>query len=388
MRVLQIISSSGMYGAEAVILNLSRFLNEGSHCSMVGVFSNSSAPNHQLHDRAAKEGIESNLIPCNGQVDRTTIANIRELAVRTGADVVHAHGYKADIYVYLALRGLGIPFVSTCHTWYDNDLSVFLYGVADRFVLRKFGQVVAVSDEVRVRLLKAGVREEKIHLVRNGIDLRPFNNVVPSLREVSASDRALIVGLIGRLSWEKGIDIFLRAVARVVVKFPGTKFVVVGEGPDQDKLELLIDELKIRENVLMLGRREDMPSVYASLDVMVSSSRQEGLPMAILEGMASGLPLVATAVGEVPTVVTEDRTGVLVPPEDADSLAAAIVDLLRDPAKRVRLGAAAKQLIKEEYSAERMTADYLRVYAEAIAPVKIGRGKLVESSAAHQGNAK
>jgi glycosyltransferase involved in cell wall biosynthesis len=377
-----------MYGAEAVILNLSRFLNEGPHCSMVGVFSNSSAPNHQLHERAVKEGIVSNLIPCNGQVDRTTIANIRELAVRTGADVVHAHGYKADIYVYLALRGLGIPFVSTCHTWYDNDLSVFLYGVADRFVLRKFARVVAVSDEVRVRLLKAGVREEKVDLVRNGIDLRPFDNVVPSLREVSASDGPLIVGLIGRLSWEKGIDIFLRAVARVVVEFPSAKFVVVGEGPDQDKLELLIDELGIRENISMLGRREDMPSIYASLDVMVSSSRQEGLPMAILEGMASGLPLVATAVGEVPTVVKDGRTGVLVPPEDADSLAVAIVDLLRDSAKRLRLGEAAKQLIKEEYSAERMTADYLRVYAEAIAPVKIERGKLVESSAAHQGNAK
>ena len=146
MRVLQIISSSGMYGAEAVILNLSRFLNAGPHCSMVGVFSNSSAPNHQLHERAVKEGIESHLIPCNGQVDRTTIANIREMAVRTGADVVHAHGYKADIYVYLALRASGIPFVSTCHTWYDNDVSVFLYGVADRFVLRKYARVVAVSD--------------------------------------------------------------------------------------------------------------------------------------------------------------------------------------------------------------------------------------------------
>jgi glycosyltransferase involved in cell wall biosynthesis len=236
--------------------------------------------------------------------------------------------------------------------------------------------------------LKAGVREEKVHLVRNGIDLRPFEKVVPSLREVSASDRSLIVGLIGRLSWEKGVDIFLNAAARVVVEFPSVKFVVVGEGPDKDKLELLIDELKIRENVSMLGRREDMPSVYASLDVMVSSSRQEGLPMAILEGMASGLPLVATAVGAVPTVIKDGRTGVLVPPEDADSLAAAIVDLLRDSAKRLRLGEAAKQLIIEEYSAARMTADYLRVYAEAIAPVKIGRGKLVESSAAHQGNAK
>jgi glycosyltransferase involved in cell wall biosynthesis len=388
MRVLQIISSSGMYGAEAVILNLSRFLNAGSHCSMVGVFSNSSAPNHQLHERAAKEGIESHLIPCKGQIDRTTIANIRELAVRTGADVVHAHGYKADIYVYLALRGSGIPSVSTCHTWYDNDVAVFLYGVADRFVLRKYARVVAVSDEVRMRLLKAGIRREKIHLVRNGIDLRPFDKVVPSLREASASDRTLIVGLIGRLSVEKGIDIFLRAAARVVVECPGAKFVVVGEGPDRDKLELLIDELKIRENVSMLGRREDMASIYASLDVMVSSSRQEGMPMAILEGMASGLPLVATAVGEVPTVVMEDRTGVLVPPEDADSLAAGIVDLLQDSTKRLRLGAAAKQLIQEEYSAERMTADYLRVYAEAIAGYKVGRGKVVEPSAAHQGNAK
>ena len=110
--------------------------------------------------------------------------------------------------------------------------------------------------------------------------------------------------------------------------------------------------------------------------------------MAILEGMASGLPLVATAVGEVPTVVTDGRTGVLVPPEDADSLAAKIVDLLQDSEKRLRLGAAAKQLMKEEYSAERMTADYLRVYLEAIGAVKIGRGKLLESSAAHQGNVK
>jgi len=383
MRVLHIISSSGMYGAEAVILNLSRFLNAGAHFSMLGVFSNSSAPNHQLHERAVKEGIESYLIPCKGQVDRTTIANIRELADRTGADVVHAHGYKADIYVYLALRGSGIPFVSTCHTWYDNDLSVFLYGVADRVVLRKFVRVVGVSDEVRRRLLKAGIREEKIRTVRNGIDLCPFDDAVPSLREVSTSDRTLIVGLIGRLSWEKGIDIFLRAAARVLAAFPGVKFVVVGEGPDRDKLELLIDELKIRENTSMLGRREDMPSIYASLDVMVSASRQEGLPMAILEGMASGLPLVATAVGEVPTVVMNDRTGLLVPPEDIDSLAAGIRDLLQDSTKRLRFSAAAKQLIKEEYSAERMTADYLRVYAEAIPALKIGKGKPVESAAAH-----
>lgn len=362
MNVLQVISSGGMYGAEAVILNMSRALNEGQHSSVLGVFSNTANPNLQLHERASAEGIESSLILCKGQVDCAAIESIRELAVRTGADVVHAHGYKADIYVYLALRGLGIPLVSTCHTWYDNDLAVRVYGMIDRFILRKYARVVAVSDEVKQRLLKAGVRGDRVQLIRNGIDLRPFREAIASLR----SGLEPIVGLIGRLSQEKGIDIFLRAVPRVLVEVPGVKFVIVGDGPDRDKLESLIDELRIRENVSMLGRRDDMPSVYASLDVMVSASRQEGLPIAILEGMASGRALVATAVGAVPTVVFDDVTGVVVPPEEVTLLASAIAGLLRDRNRRERLGAAARRLIEDEFSAERMTADYLRVYEEAI----------------------
>jgi glycosyltransferase involved in cell wall biosynthesis len=354
-----------MYGAEAVILNMSRTLNEGPHSSVLGVFSNSANPNLQLHEAAIKEGIESHLIPCKGQIDRTVPASIRELAARTKADIVHAHGYKADIYVYLALRASRIPFVSTCHNWIDNEMLVTLYGKADRLVLRNYAAVVAVSDAVKQRLVKAGVREEKIYLVRNGIDLRPFDDAPPSLHGNSAPDHPPIVGFIGRLSSEKGADIFLRAAAKVLVELPSTNFVVVGEGPDRDNLESLIDELKIRESVSMRGRRDDMPSVYASLDIMVSASRQEGLPMAILEGMASSLPLVATAVGDVPTVVLDGRTGVLVPPEDPSLLASAIVTLLRDPARREQLGVAARKLIEDEFSASRMITDYLRVYEEA-----------------------
>jgi len=371
MKILHIISSGGMYGAEAVILNMSRVLNEGAHHSTLGVFANTSNSNLQLHENAAKEGIESSLISCKGQIDWNVVANIRALSARTGADVVHAHGYKADIYVYFALRRLGIPLVSTCHTWYDNDLMVSLYGTADRFVLRKYARIVAVSSEVKERLLKAGVRDAKIRLVQNGIDLRPFDAASPSLRGDARSERMLIVGLVGRLSKEKGIDIFLRAAARVLANFPNTRFVVVGDGPDKDALQALSDELNIRDSVSLLGRRDDMPSVYASLDVMVSSSRQEGLPIAVLEGMASGLPLVATAVGEVPSVVLDGRTGVLLPAEDVGLLARGIESLLGDASKRNRFGAAGRKLIEEQFSAERMTADYLRVYEEAIDAEKV-----------------
>jgi glycosyltransferase involved in cell wall biosynthesis len=369
MKILHVISSGGMYGAEAVILNLSRTLNEGPHRSMLAVFLNSSNPNLQLYESATREGIESHLIPCKGQIDRTAIASIRDLVDRTGAEVVHAHGYKADIYAYFALRATRVPLVSTCHNWLENDLIVRLYGAADRYVLRSYESVVAVSDDVKQRLLKAGVHEEKICLIKNGIDLRPFDHANPSLRNHLGNQAVAVVGLVGRLAPEKGVDVFLAAAARVLSQSKVAKFVVAGDGPERAELETLIDKLRIRAGVTMLGRCDDMPSFYASLDVMVSSSRQEGLPIAILEGMASRLPLIATAVGAVPTVIQDGRTGVLVPSENAELLARAIVDLLQDHEKRQRFGSAAKRLVEEEFSAARMTADYLRVYEDAVTEV-------------------
>jgi glycosyltransferase involved in cell wall biosynthesis len=121
----------------------------------------------------------------------------------------------------------------------------------------------------------------------------------------------------------------------------------------------------------MLGRRTDMPSFYASLDVLVSSSRTEGLPIGILEAMASRLPLVATPVGEIPTLIEDGRTGMLAAVENQESLAEAIVVLLRNPERREQLGAAARQRVEDEFSAARMTADYLRVYEDALAAVAI-----------------
>jgi glycosyltransferase involved in cell wall biosynthesis len=121
---------------------------------------------------------------------------------------------------------------------------------------------------------------------------------------------------------------------------------------------------------------------------MVSASRQEGLPIAILEGMASSLPIIATAVGAVPTVVLDGRTGVLVPSEDIEALASEIIKLLPNPTRRQHLGTAAKKLIEEEFSAQRMTADYLHVYEHAIATKTQPAATRSTSSAVSQGKAK
>lgn len=364
MRILHIISSGGMYGAEAVILNLSRTLNEQGHTSLIGIFSNSSNPNLQLHERALAEGIESHLISCNGQIDRSVLSAIRALAASTGADLLHAHGFKADVYAYLAMRNTAVPLVSTCHTWYDDNRLLWLYGVIDRHVLRQYSAVVSVSDDVTQRLRNSGVAPARIHFIRNGIDLRPFTNATPSLRHLAPN--GLLVGWVGRLTYDKGPDIFLRAIARVRPQFPNTHYVLVGEGPYRPELERLIADLALSDVVHLLGQRSDMPAVYASCDLMVSSSRQEGLPMAILEGMAATLPWIATSVGAVPVVIHNGANGILIPAGNVEPLADSLSRLITNSDERLAFGAAARLLIESEFSAGRMAADYLRVYSTAV----------------------
>jgi glycosyltransferase involved in cell wall biosynthesis len=349
-----------MYGAEAVILTLMRELRGGPHRSALGVFQNSSQAPAQLYERAVGEGLETYSLGCRGQVDLALVRAIRELVRRCGADVVHAHGYKADVYVYLALRGGKTAMVSTCHTWYDNDLALRVYGVLDRWVLRRYAGVAAVSDEVRQRLLKAGVREERVVLVRNGIEPGP---VVQRARR----EGGLCVGLVGRLDREKGVDVFLRAAGLVVKQLPLTRFVVAGDGPERGALEGLLGELGLGGRVSLVGRQEDMAGFYASLDLLVSASRQEGLPMALLEGMGSGLAVVATLVGEVPAVVEPGRTGVLVPADEVEALAGAMVGLLRDPVLRARYGAAGRERIAREFSSRGMAGEYVRLYERVCA---------------------
>src|SRR6185312_14683009 len=206
-----------------------------------------------LFNAAVSQGLEAYLISCTGQIDRSTLAAIRALAGSTRVDLLHAHGYKADVYSYLALRRLKLPLFSTCHTWYDTDRAVTLYGKVDRLVLRRFARVVAVSEDVRQRLLDAGVQAGRIRVVRNGIDIRRFASIAPSLR-ADLQPGALLVGLVGRLAWEKGVDVFLAAAASVISAFPAARFVVVGDGPDRSALERSRDALGLGSLFTFLGR--------------------------------------------------------------------------------------------------------------------------------------
>jgi len=365
MRILQIISSGGRYGAEQVVLNLARHLERTGHEGQIAVFENRHAPNVEIARAAAALGLEAQLLPCRGRFDWDAVARLRGLVKSYGPDVVHMHGYKADIYGYAAVRSLQTTTVSTCHGWGDNTLPLRAYGLMDRWVLRRFDLVVAVSTEIAERLRRAGVSPGKIRAIDNGIDVAGFATDVPTLRrELGLDSKCFLVGAVGRLSPEKGFEVLVAAAKIVVQQIPGVKFVIVGDGPERKKLEQLTRECGMEGKLFWAGRRDDMAGVYASWDIQVQPSLKEGLPMTILEGLAAGKPIVATRVGAVEAVISDAETGLLVNPGSADEIARAVTRLIQDPSLRIRLGRAGRARVEASFSARAMTEKYLEAYAE------------------------
>lgn len=365
MNILHLISSGGLYGAETMVVALSKRLKDEGHTSTIGVFHNLHSPNTEIADHASACGVPVEIVPCRGRLDHRAISSLRRLIRGERIHAVHAHGYKADIYVYAASFGLRTPILSTCHTWYDNDLAAYLYGVLDRRILRRFDMTIAVSEAVAAALRDAGVSPRKIRIINNGIDLHSFSSATPTLRLELRTDKK-IIGTVARLAPEKGIEYLLKAAVIVLEQEPDVLFVIAGDGPDRRHLETLAQELGISDHVVFTGTRRDIAGVYASLDLLAQPSLKEGLPMTLLEALASKRAAVATRVGAVPGVVLHEKTGLLIEPADSSALAGAILRLLADTGLCQQLGEAGYSWVRENFSAETMAKTYLDVYQSVI----------------------
>lgn len=366
MRVLQLISSAGMYGAEHVVLTLAGGLTSLGHECTVGVFENLHCPNLEIAERAKDLRLPVVQILCKRRWDPRMIARVCKIVQMRKIDVVHAHGFKADVYCYAALRSTSIPIVSTCHNWIENGLALSLYGVLDRFVLRYFDAVAAVSPAVSLILRRSGVADAKIRLIDNGVDLSRFENAWPKLRAELGIGNASVIGFVGRLSPEKGLKHLLWAASSIFHEHRDATLVLVGDGPERGALQKLALELGISHRTHFIGQRSDMPEIYASFDVLVLPSLTEGLPLTLLEALASRRAVIASSVGAVPNVVAHATTGLLVRPGDVNGLSTSIKRLLHDTALRTRLGQEGYALVTRRYSSTAMTREYLAVYQEAI----------------------
>jgi glycosyltransferase involved in cell wall biosynthesis len=365
MTVLFLISSEGYYGAENMVVALAKALTGHGCRAVIGVFRGRHAPHPEIAVQARKQGVEVEIVACEGKWDRRTVAQIRVLARELRAEILHPQGYKSDVYAYASARGLRCGLVATSHNWPSRLPKMQVYAALDRWLLRKFDRVVVMSEEVRQKLLRSGVDESKVCRIANGVDTDRFRAARPALRQELGITGPLI-GYVGRLAPEKGGKTLLHAAERVLESAPGACFVFVGDGPARRSWELLASDLGIRERVTFTGARSDMPEVYASVDLLVLPSQAEAMPMCLLEAMAAGKPVVASAVGSIPKIVSPEQTGLLVAPGNSDELAHSILRVLRDYELARGLGSAARDAVVRRHSAQAMARAYREVYEQVI----------------------
>jgi glycosyltransferase involved in cell wall biosynthesis len=292
--------------------------------------------------------------------DARSLATLLRLAGRV--DVVHGHSAKAGFLVRLAamLRGRRGATVFTPHgwSWWAADgAEARLYLQLERLAARWCRSIVTISGAERAAGLAARVgRPAQYRVIPNGIDLERFGRPpepVPGR-----------VVFVTRLDPPKRVDLAVRALAEVRGTFPEAELQLVGDGSRRAEAERLVAALGVGDAVRFLGVREDVPDILSRASCAVLASDYEGCPFAVLEAMAAGVPVVATAVGGLPELLEHGRTGLLVPPGDAAALAAALRQLLADPQRARRIGEAARAEARRRFSHERMIADLVDLYEE------------------------
>jgi glycosyltransferase involved in cell wall biosynthesis len=382
LTILFLISSEGYYGAENMLVALGRGLSQlGCRC-VVAVFDDFRFHHTEVAEQARRQGLTVEIFPCAGKWDWKAIVEIRKLLVRHNVDVVHSHGYKSDFYAYMAAWPNRALLFATSHNWPSKRFSMRVYAAIDRLILRRFDKVVVVSEVVLAALTRSGVAAEKIATIFNGVDIERFREAKPTLPAQMIHSDCPVVGFVARLVPDKGGEFLLRAAQQVLAEYPKTTFVFVGEGPSRKQLERLAGELGIDRHVVFAGARDDMPGVYASLDVLVLPSLVESMPMCVLEAMAAGKPVIATHTGAIPKVVASEENGLLIEPGDVSSLRDAIVRLLADKEFARRLSENGRRCVRQKFSAQAMAKSYLDQYRELLTS---RRGRLREQPAPEAG---
>ena len=364
-KILQLRSSFGFFGAESVITELTRELAFTEYKPIIGVFSNKKNPHLELIDFAKENNIESKIFECQKEFDLKAILSIRNFVKNNNIDIVQTHGYKSNFYALFATLFKNIPLIATCHPWVKTSRRIKTYAKIDKFLLRKFDRIVAISYEVNQEILNAGISGNKIFIVDNGINVSRFEkkfDVEKIRQQFGIPIDSKVIGTVGRLSLEKGHFTLLEAAEKIIKKDPAVFFIITGDGVLKEKLEHKAKELKIEKNMLFTGTINDIPELLSIFDIFVLPSLMEGLPMALLEAMAAKKPIIASKVGSIPKLIVPDETGLLVEPGDVSNLEKSIIELLKNKNKADRLAQNGYKTIVNKFSSKIMARKYIGIY--------------------------
>jgi len=286
---------------------------------------------------------------------------LARLARQQRAAVLHSHGRGVLVYAVGAkMLGSALRLVHTIHRS-DGD-RISRYPSVATWLLRRVDSLVSVSEAAAAEFERVNCwPRSRIRTVYNGIDLNRFDGV---RHQRDPRPGEPVIGMVANLTADKDHPTLLRAFAQVLAKQPRARLLLIGDGPCAEELKSLSKALGIGERVAFLGRRTDIPSLLSTLDLFAYATRTEGLGLAIMEAMAAGVPVVASAVGGILEIVTDGVTGRLFPAGDAARMCDAMLAALSDPTGSRLMAERAMAAARERFSIERMCAEYARIYTE------------------------
>jgi glycosyltransferase involved in cell wall biosynthesis len=362
--VLFIIKPERGAGAEMVLVEAAKRLNPERFRVLCGLLT----PDAEQIIPAQLATVDFRMPWLNGWVWLRFFFRLCWVIYRHQVDVIHVNSYVPGNYARLAAVLMQVPIVI------DHWHGFTRFNRKRRLICRALARFtdlsLTVSQGVKDNLVKEiGLDPNKVRVVPNGVDIAAIDAARPGLevrRELGLPEAAPVIGLVGRLDhWGKGHKELFTAMGSLKDRYP-VHVLIVGGGRREEEVKQLAASLGLAGQVHFLGSRQDVPDLLHAMDIFVLPSYSEGLSLALLEAMAAGLPVIATAVGGNPEVVTDGATGLLIPPRDAEALAGALKRLMDNPTWAKDLGNSARRHVETDYSLERLGRDINEIYEELV----------------------
>ncbi len=299
------------------------------------------------------------------------IFNLYKIMRKEKIDLVHTFLFRANFIGRIAARLVGVPIVISSIRVMEEEKKYHLFleritsFLSDKFIVNSEALKNFVSEKMKIT-------PEKIEIVYNGIDFMnlPKINSIIKKNELGYNKNEILIGTVGRLHKQKGIEYFIEAIKIItqlpITHYPSPNFLIIGDGPERKNLESLICNLELNDKVKLLGWRTDVLEIISVLDIFVLSSLWEGTPNVVLEALAYNKPVVATRVGGVPEIIEEGVTGLLVKPANAQALADAILWVLENPEKARKMAEKGKEKVEKIFPIHRMVKETEEVYNKLI----------------------
>ena len=347
---------------------------DGKYEPIIGAIVSNENDKNALFDKARDLGVKAQKIPIKNCLFIFHIIRAAMLCKGLKIDLIHSHGYKATVFGYFIKKILNIPEFSTCHLRFAGEkmpLKMYIMVKLETFFYKLSPIIISVSEPIKKFLIRSGIRGNKIKIINNGINIAEYQGYnsqkwLEIRNKMGLGEDEFVVLNIGRLTGQKAQKGIIEAAEILNKAGNCVRFFLVGDGELRDELEEFINAKKMKGIVQILGFRPDIKELLWMSDIFLLPSLDEGMPISLLEAVASGRTVIATSVGDIPRLIRHDESGLIIPIRDSEAIAGAIRQLQTNRYSCERLSQGALRILREKYSSVRMYREYEMVFKKLL----------------------